>query len=391
VLVLGAGFAGTAAAFAARRSGAQVTVLHSVAGASALYAGALDGPAPPSDFPQAALFEELCRELGLRVREGTVLATREGVVRPALGADSSVLDVGALAGKRIGVVDLPRDDWDAPLLTRGFDASAWARATGTRFELVSLELIEKGFQRRVSGYDFACSFERAERPAWLAEVLKAHAGPDAWLFGPWLGVTRHLARELTAATGVPVGEVTSPPGGVAGARFEARRDALLRALALEVVAEPAVAVSVSDATVTLQVEGGRQLLGDVLVVASGGFVSGGIRLTGALSGAQPAGVELSVAGLPPVRARDARGSGEPVRQVSSLFGVDLAARGTNLLEQMGLGMSGAGTVLGTERVFGAGDVLAPQPPSVSSALQTGLAAGAAAANYDGGSSQHVER
>ncbi len=373
VVVLGAGFSGLSAAFAARRAGASVNLVHQGAGASGLYAGAVDGSALPDSPAQAALLNELAPLLGLRLNPNAVVATREGIVRRAAGADAAVLDLAPLAGKRIGVVDVPRDDWDGPLLVRSYAASDWARSTGTRFELVPLDLLEKSYQRRVSPYDFATSFELPERLAWLNEVLRAHAGPDAWLFGPWLGVKRELSRELTASVGVPVGEVTSPPGGVAGARFEGRRDALLVAIGAEVVTERATGVRMAATSVVVTLDGGRELEADVLVLAVGGIVSGAVRLVGALSGAEPAGFELSLSGLPLVQAR-----GEPHRPVSSLFGVDLAARGRVLLEHVGLAASAQGEVVGEPRVFAAGDLLAPQPPSVGHALLSGLRAGAAA-------------
>lgn len=373
VLVVGAGFAGLAAAFAARRAGASVSVVSSGAGSSALYAGAIDGRLPAEAAQPASALGELGQALGLRFDQRTQLATREGVIRPSAGADAALLDLAPLAGKRIAVVDVMRDDWDAPLLARSFAASDWARETGTSFERTPLDLLEQSHQRRTSPYDFAASFERAERPAWLAEVLKAHAGPDAWLFGPWLGVRRSLARELSASAGVPVGEVTSPPGGVAGARFEARRDALLSACGVEVVTQTALHVVAAGSGVSLRLADGAELLADALVMASGGFVSGAIELCGALSGAEPAGFELAIAGLPSVQVR-----GELARPVSSLFGVDLATRGRRMLERVGLAVGAGGAVVGAARVFAAGDVLAPEPPSAAHALLSGLLAGAAA-------------
>ncbi|HEY6077412.1 MAG TPA: hypothetical protein VIW29_01330 [Polyangiaceae bacterium] len=371
VLIVGAGFAGVAAALAARRAGAAVTMAQSRPGASSLYAGVVDGELGPA---QASGLEELGRALGLRLSAGTVVATREGVVRSAAGSDSALLELGALAGRRIALVDVARDDWDGPLLVRSFAASAWARASGTRFELVPLELLEKGHQRRVSSYDFASGFERAERPAWLCELLKAHTGPDAWLFGPWLGVGRDLARELTASVGVPVGEVTSPPGGVAGARFDLRSAALLRALQVGFAPAPAFRVAPGAAGVRLELTDGTTLAGDALVLACGGFVSGALELRGALSGAEPAGLELAIAGLPPAVAR-----GELATSVSSMFGVDLAAHGRRLLERVGLPVAADGGVVGAPRVFAAGDVLAPEASSVGHALESGLRAGARAA------------
>jgi thioredoxin reductase len=375
VLVLGAGFAGVAAALAARRAGATVTVVHGGAGASELYAGVVDGQPWVEGEAQRALLVELARGLGLRLEPRTIIASREGVVRSAAGCDRSLLDLAPLAGKRVGLVDAGRDDWDARLLGRAFSESAWAQATGTRFEVVPLDLLERGYQRRVSSFDFATGFERAERPAWLAQLLKNKRGQDAWLFGPWLGVRQELAGQLSTAVGVPVGEVTSGPGGVAGARFEMRRDSVLVALPAEVVVQSVASVSANEAGVSLKLVDGRQLSADALVVASGGFVSGAIELRGALSGAEPAGFELAIAGLPAVQVR-----GEPGHRVSSLFGVDLAARGRTILERVGLPVTAQGKVVGAPHVFAAGDVTAAEKPSVGHALASGLVAGSAAAS-----------
>jgi FAD binding domain len=367
VVVLGAGFAGVAAAYAARRAGASVILVDGGPGSSALYCGAVDGVT-------GVVPSELLAALGLRLSPDTRVATREGVVRRSSGSDAALLDLTPLAGKRVGVVDVPRDDWDGPLLARAFARSDWAVSTGTRFECVPLPLLEKGHQRRVSAYDFAAGFERPERPAWLVEVLRAHAGPDAWLFGPWLGLKQPLAAQLAGAVGVPVGEVTSPPGGPAGARFELRRDALLTSLNVERVRGPAVEARDLAGGVELRLEGGRQVTGRALVVACGGFIGGGIVLTGALSGAKPAGFELSVRGLPL-----ALRGGALAEPVSSLFGVDLGARGPSLLESVGVPLSSDGRVSGAARVFAAGDVLGPAPPTVAQALFSGLRAGAGAA------------
>lgn len=374
IVVVGAGFAGLAAALAARRAGAEVSVVQQGAGASALYAGVVDGPLEPTDETQRANLTELGRALGLRLHAKSLVATREGVVRAATGADRALLDLTLLAGRRIGVVDVPRDDWDGRLLVRSFASSAWARQSGTRFELVPLELLERGHQRRVSAYDFAASFERPERPGWLIELLKAHKGPDAWLFGPWLGVTQDLSSQLSSAVGVPVGEVTSPPGGAAGARFELRREQLLRGLEVEVVVERAQRVSAGEAKVVVSLGAGVELEADAVVLACGGFVSGALELTGSLSGAEQTGFELAIQGLPAVEVRGERG-----HPVSSLFGVDLAARGRALLERVGLRVDASGNVSGLPRVFAAGDVTAPETPSVGHALRSGLTAGAAAA------------
>jgi hypothetical protein len=118
------------------------------------------------------------------------------------------------------------------------------------------------------------------------------------------------------------------------------------------------------------------------VLASGGVASGAVELRGSLSGSDQAGLALAITGLPPVRvAGGVSGgvSGGQSASVSSLFGLDLAARGLRLLERVGLPLTPEGAVAGAPRVFAAGDVLAPEPPSVAYALESGLQAGARAA------------
>jgi hypothetical protein len=145
-------------------------------------------------------------------------------------------------------------------------------------------------------------------------------------------------------------------------------------LGAEVKAARVTAVAAADSGVTLQLDDGTNLTGDALVLATGSLVSGAIELRGSLSGAEPAGFQLSIAGLPAVTLR-----GEPGRPVSSLFGVDLAARGRKLLERVGLPAAADGAVAGAAHVLAAGDLLAPAPPSVGHALLSGLRAGARAA------------
>ena len=123
IAVIGGGIAGVAAAFEASRQGAQPTVFHDLAGASALYSGALD--LEPWDHAAAVtpLSPELLQfsaELGAWALSDAPcrVATLEGNVRPARGRDRACLDLERCAGGRVAVVDLERDDWDAPLLAR---------------------------------------------------------------------------------------------------------------------------------------------------------------------------------------------------------------------------------------------------------------------------------
>ncbi len=374
VLVVGAGFAGLAAAQAARRAGATVTVAHAGAGSSALYAGIIDGSLAGLSAEDGDALGPLARDLGLRLSEASVLATREGVVRSAAGADAALLDLTPLAGKLVGVVDVARDDWDGALLARAFASSPWAVATATRFEPVALDLLTRGFERRTAAFDFATSFDPAAAVERLGHLLAPRPGLAAWMLGPWLGVERSVAAELSAALGMPVGEVTSPPGGPAGGRFERRRDAWLASLELSVETRRVLEIAESEREVRVRFDAGSELRVDAVVLAVGGFVSGAVEFTGALSGATPAGYKLAIAGLPALEI-----GGQPAWPLSSLFSDDVGNRSLEGLERAGLSVTPGGRVLGMRRLFAAGDVVAGELPSAGFALRSGLRAGRAAA------------
>ncbi|MFO7180812.1 MAG: FAD-binding protein, partial [Pseudomonadota bacterium] len=228
VLVVGAGFAGVAAAWAARQAGARVQVVSAGAGASELYSGLADGA------PNAKA-QEIASALGLAVHAAPrAVATREGFVRLVLGRDRAVLDLEALSGRTIAVVDLSRDDFDAGLLAKSLEASAWARSTRTRFVAVPVEALESGPERRFPPFDFARVLENPERVRKLARLLaSASAHADGFLLGPWLGIERPVAEELTRLLARPVGETASGPEGAAGARFAVRRRELFGRLEIE--------------------------------------------------------------------------------------------------------------------------------------------------------------
>ena len=128
VVVVGAGIAGTAAALAAARTSAAVTLLDGGAGASTLATGALDlTPWQPSaetthagepELPVSA--RDVLEALGVHVLTArpALLLTTAGVRRPARGRDAALLDVARLAGRPLGVVRCARPGWDADVLAR---------------------------------------------------------------------------------------------------------------------------------------------------------------------------------------------------------------------------------------------------------------------------------
>ena len=143
VLVIGGGIAGYAAAVAARRDGAEVTVVARAPGATALYAGGMEivpdldsvlrsphhpltrlgidavGLATELDAAISTLLLALGKE-GLKF-EGTwrsrgLYSDIHGVARPANVVPDTVArgELGALSGKRVAVIGVPQvGDYDA--------------------------------------------------------------------------------------------------------------------------------------------------------------------------------------------------------------------------------------------------------------------------------------
>ena len=367
VVVVGAGVAGTAAAWAARRAGAEVAVVHDRAGASALASGAADWDRWQASTGQHALEADavaLASALGYST-DPCLVCTASGVLRPAQGRDRAVLDLAPLAGRRIGVADLARDDWDAELIARALSSSAWARTTETRFAPRALALSDV---QHASSWDLAARFDDpGEREKLAAELVKGRGEVDAWLCGPWLGTAAGAHEALRQRVELPLGEALSPPGGAAGARFESARDALLEQAGIETRREAVSEVVVGSGRIDVHLAGGERWGADRLVLALGGVAAGGVRLAEAR-----ARFELSL-GAPVTLQID----GLSTDAVSTLHGVDFAAHGPALLEQVGIATVGA-AALGTPSVFVAGDVMADRPRTWLRALVTGLQAGRAA-------------
>ena len=379
VAVLGGGIAGVAAAFELARQGVRPTVYFEHSGSSGLYSGALDFEVWDRATALAPVGEDLARfadafgawQLGsaaLRV------ATLEGNLRPARGADRALLDLERCAGKRVAVVDLERDDWDAPLLAASFAGSSWARQTQTHFYGARVRALQNGFERRISGYDFAALHDTNERSQALLAAIKASGvAPDAWLFGPWLGIERALSSELSQALGVPVGETTSGLGGAAGARFERARDRLLERDA-----------NVQRARVTRleRLDSGYRVTAlepgefSAVVLASGGVAAGGVALERSFERRGGTGFRLSFA-APVALELDH----EVVEGVSSLSSVDFVARGLGTLLEVGIAADAAGAVQGNPGLFAAGDALAGRPRMALEAARSGLNAAQRALDY----------
>jgi hypothetical protein len=303
------------------------------------------------------------------------VATREGVVRFAMGRDRALLDLEALAGRRIAVADIGRDDWDARLLAQSFAASAWARRTRTEFVAVPVLGLAEGAERRIGPYDFARRFDDPTRLVALAQALRS-AEPEAaaWLCGPWLGVESEAASQLAAQLSRPVGETSSAPGGAAGARFELRREQILRELAINTRVAAVRAVVAGRESLFLELADGSRLEGRAVVLALGGVLAGGILLRPEANSGKLR-FQLSLA-APATLRLDA----ESLDAGSSLWGPSFQRLGMAALERLGVRADAVGRVSGAMRCFAAGDLIAGRPRTVLEALNAGIVAGRGAAS-----------
>ncbi len=387
VAVIGAGAAGTAAAWALSRGGAEVVSFNGKSGATALYSGALDA----SSWERADADEPLDPDLvafaaalgtwsvGAKTRR---IVTSSSVVRPARGIDSALLDLERLAGRRIAVADVPRDDWDGVLLAKACAGSRWAQHTKTEFVPVAARVLHEPLERRIPAHDFALLLDEGARASeFVAALCSAGRGYDGWLVGPWLGTLPETCERIRQELEDPIGETTSVPGGAAGARFEHARDRLLTDLGIEAASAQVLRLeprfsgwTVHYRPLDAPLAGGpaetREV--DAVVLATGGLAGGGVLLPKALGEerrAEAAALSLDVAVM-------FRLAGKVYDGASSLHGPDFEVGGAVGLERLGVAAEGV-RAAGQTGLFVAGDVIADRPRTALEAARSGIAAGRA--------------
>lgn len=401
-LVIGGGFAGLAAAWALSRRGREVTLAWDGAGASALYSGALDRvewgalpetlnmphlPHQPEPLPSD--MEAFLAALGAFApasRSGARVATSSGVLRPARCRDRALLDLEPLRGRRVDVVDLGRPGWDAAALARSWSDSAWARQTRTVFHALAVEAPQLDAVRSLPSGELAA---RADDPEWRALLGRAlaRAGDSErpLLMGPWLGCEPESVEQLRSQLRRPIGETLSEPGGAAGARFEAARDAWLSHAGVRVercsvrsVARRGAGYEVRVTRDVTRDDGERVTLGapsapaiSEVILAIGGVVGGGIHFL-AGGGLEGRSFSLSLdAGLP------VRLAGREVALSSGALGVDLQQLGPDALRLVGVSVDEHMRAR-APALYAAGDVIEARPRCVLDAIHTGLEAARAA-------------
>lgn len=403
VVVVGSGIAGLAAAFAARRAKATVTMVMGRPGATTLTSGALDDidweradARPPRALePSEKAFLDAFGiwEVG---EERALVATSSGRLRSARGRDRAVLDLSRFGNAVIALPRMPRFDWDADALASTLSSEPLARARGLRFEAIDADVLRFADEARLSAAELAERHD-AERVAWLIGRLRACAdlaGKQALLVGPFLGLEPSVAEALTEALGMPVGETLSPVGGVAGLRFERARDRLLSKL--DVVAQPGVSTGARGEAgrAIVELEGDAMLDGNIVVLATGGVAGGGMLLSRSMLAGLDEDSRREPAFLPSVDCEAVLfAGGRPLVLPSSPYGAsaeDLAwsaVRGRTLLETVGFaeadgwGIRADGDAI--DWLLVAGDAVADRPRTVLEAMRTGLRAGERAARGRG--------
>ncbi len=387
VVVIGSGASGTAAAHAAREAGATVVVVMGRPGATALGSGALDGPSLHALGGSRARVLSFVEALGAWElnEEGCRLLTNAGLVRASRGRDRGLLDVAALQNGVVGVIDTSRSSWDAVSLSRAWSAEPWAQARALRFEPISIGVLRHTHEATAPDADLAFLHDEPGRTAWLLDRLKiapALESKCAVLFGPWLGTKTGVSAHLSMELGKPVGEALSPPGGVAGLRFETARDDLLMRIDAKRASGRAIRVT-SDApapsAVRVELESGETIDADAAVLALGGLVGGGIEFAPyrpfALSLSSPA--VLALRGVPLVPSGSPHGA--PFEAFA--WSGHHAAAG---FERVGAWIDENGHLRaadGTPRagLFAAGDAVADAPRTLIDAIRSGVIAGRNAA------------
>jgi glycerol-3-phosphate dehydrogenase subunit B len=402
VVVVGSGVAGTAAALAAARGGARVTLVKGGTGASVLAGGALDDVPWEDADGTAASLDPSAREVldalgGYSVGEARALVlVTTGLVRPARGVDAALLDLARAPRGAVLVPDVEHGGWDAAALAREWSASPRARERGLRFVTSRAELLRRTEERAFADAELAALHDDPARLGWLCDRLEdsRRAAPVADVVAialpPWLGVDRERATELSRRLGIACGEALGRAGGPSGLRFERARD---RALADATVTVREGRASAVSAATRREREGAwrvdassGELECDAVVLATGGVLGGGLEYTPAWAYSSHA---LPEQPRPLLRLTcEAPGRlgafGRALDDPSSLFGAAPEThawpyREDPLLDHAGLLAADDGDVSGAASgLYAAGELAAAAPRTWLAALGQGARAGHAA-------------
>lgn len=358
VLVIGDGAAGIAAARTAFEAGAKVTIISTGPGATAFAGGAVWGSAaePFTSWAKHGRFQ-----LG-----GRFVTLGGWVLADVVGGLSSLLDLRRLAPHTaLGVLDLPTHP--------GWSPRALASALGATVVPLGDFPEEESFHATARRFDTDGVVEAA------VESLRAAIqgrGIGAILTPPVLGLRRDdVARRLSAALGIPVGETVSDAGDPPSIRLSRALRAWIPG-EVEVIRGHASARLSRGPDVTID---GTKARARAVVLATGGVTGGGVSFGGS--------VREATAGAPlwlrnqriPANSGAARGE-DP----SMWFGGEDPA-----IFRTGLRCNERAQVVGADGVevpspwlFAAGELLRGRAGGgIAGALATGALAGAEAARF----------
>lgn len=396
VAIIGSGFAGLAAAYTLRREDVSVQLFADGLGASGLHCGAFDfHPWKTSRAAQVGLtlpagdegdgarelagLDPLFELLGIRL-EPSRLVSCEGVLRTAAGSAVHALNLERVAGGIVGVLDLGRSDWDAARLAMDLARTPWAQRSRTRFVPIELTGVFERAHRSLPLAAFCRLLDDEQRAnEWrsaLAQLQQAQSTLRALLCGPWLGTG------LTAV-GLPhhnqsllVGEALSPPDGPMGARFHRARERLCSQLGVEVLQQHVARVTDGSDGVVLEVCSGSASRAtrpfDGAIVASGGWLSGGLELR---SAARPETED-------PRRPAPGRVAGSPLYEGDLLPAGAFCGQDLTLAPGSWIAVGRASGVPQSppeKRVQFAGDVLQAEPEAPTGSIGSAMASGRRAA------------
>ena len=415
VVVIGAGWAGAAAAFAAREAHADVVVIDGGVGASSLGSGALDDvpwddreraartlgasliarpdPASGGIATDLAWIADVLGPARYAVADVgaalPIVATTAGRLRTALAIDAALLDFSALpSGARVVVPRVDRAGWDADSLVRILSVDPHAMARSITFAACDADVLRYDDERRIPDADMATRHDEDARLGWLATqlrevLLRAGDGVAAILLGPWLGVASPRAATLGAAIGIVMGEAAVAMSSTAGLRFEGALSAAARRTGVRMVRDRASKVEARGARSIVHCKSGETIEADGVVLALGGLAGGGVVFDPPEHGAGAEGADairtpfrLSVECGVRVEARGDVGVG------SSAFGPAFdeaawpAGGVAGSLELVGLRTGD----LRDGALYAAGDVVAGRARTVGEAVAGGRRAGTAAAS-----------
>ncbi|HET8722719.1 MAG TPA: FAD-binding protein [Anaeromyxobacteraceae bacterium] len=426
VLVVGGGMAGATAALAAHEAGARVVVVRKSPGSTGLWGGAVSVAQDPAALPDAPFAArsgvvESARRIAamrpghpyhrLRARldrlwNAVEFATGQlaSVLAPPTGRNRWLLtpfghahaaaacqrtmvagDLAEVRGTLVVCGFAGHLGWDAGLVASG---AARVRALGApevRAEALDLFRWEEGALGRP--FDLARMLEAPGAAEEVGRELRRilRRGDAAAVLPPVLGLEpgTAVADRISAAAGIPVGEILSDLPSVPGLRMHRAIEARLAACGIEVLGGEVRGAAGPDLPAAV---GGREVVATSWVLAGGRFVGGGIERRGVL--------RETALGLPVLASEGP--FLEPSGRFASRPSEVLTARDPSSPQPLlaaGLRVDEALRPVGSEgrpvhpRLFAAGAVVGGHDPSsdgtgMGVAMLTGWIAGRAAAGRD---------